>query len=1025
MIPISLTIQGLYSYQKKQQIDFTKLTDAGLFGIFGGVGSGKSTILEAITFAIYGETDRLNKRDNRYYNMMNLKSNELLIDFIFETGDDASAYRAMVSGKRNSKRFDEVKTIDRTAYKRIDGTWVPIDLAALEEAAGLSYDNFKRTIIIPQGQFQEFLQLGNKDRTQMMKELFNLGKYEFGNKVSSLEKKNNEKRQNVSGKIQQLGEISTEQADRFQEQLMQLEKEIGELNQVLEKQQKEEEQVRRLQTIIQQRDQAAEKYKKLQSQETTYKELEAKIKRYEFCVHHFTHLLDALKESKGKELERKEIVLADTEKEKTLSVVLVQLEQQIETLRPRYEKRETLKNKADELQRLIQIKYLEQKIADESARVKKGETYFATTSKETEDIQRNKQQLEKQVRELRDKMPDLSLLSSINGWHIEKRLLDEQLTEIELGIEQIAVNERAFGTERTAFLAQPLFAELPANPDFTACREELKKLADMIHAKQQLLLEQETHLRVKEKLKGFAEDLKEGTPCPLCGSLHHPERWNQHEDIDVQLQQVVQEKEQCEMFLKQIKEFESKTDLLEKNSEQIKQNREAWLQKKEEHLKKMAAHQQKFEWEKYANKEELDRAFAEAKEIEKLAKEQDRSVMEAEAKLETLTKLCNAARNKLDQLRNALTDHEAAKRTLLQQLRVIQREQYEGFSIEQIEAEKMQTLEEYDRIEKEYNQVSEQLSTGRSERERIQTRLETYRVEWQKEQQAIASLEKKLTDELTNSEFHSLDEVKQILSEKLQVDAVKEQTKLFNEEILRTKTTWEQLCIEAGDQVYEAEAHQKLITDIKFIKNQKDQKTDERGKVSARLEELQKKLESQSILLKEREQLDVRAENIRIMKSLFMASGFVNYISSVYLQNLCQSANKRFFQLSRQRLSLEITPDNSFQVRDFMNGGKVRSVKTLSGGQTFQASLSLALALADNIQKVTQSKQNFFFLDEGFGTLDKESLDIVFDTLKSLRKESRIVGLISHVEEMQQEIEVHLRIENSEEKGSIIHPSWE
>jgi exonuclease SbcC len=83
------------------------------------------------------------------------------------------------------------------------------------------------------------------------------------------------------------------------------------------------------------------------------------------------------------------------------------------------------------------------------------------------------------------------------------------------------------------------------------------------------------------------------------------------------------------------------------------------------------------------------------------------------------------------------------------------------------------------------------------------------------------------------------------------------------------------------------------------------------------------------------------------------------------------------------------------------------------------------LALADNIQKITRSHQNFFFLDEGFGSLDKESLDIVFDTLKSLRSENRVVGVISHVEEMQQEIDVHLRVENHPERGSLIHRSWE
>jgi exonuclease SbcC len=138
------------------------------------------------------------------------------------------------------------------------------------------------------------------------------------------------------------------------------------------------------------------------------------------------------------------------------------------------------------------------------------------------------------------------------------------------------------------------------------------------------------------------------------------------------------------------------------------------------------------------------------------------------------------------------------------------------------------------------------------------------------------------------------------------------------------------------------------------------------------------------------------------------------------LQELCHAANERFYKLTRQKLSLEVTDDNNFQVRDFLNGGKVRNVKTLSGGQTFQAALSLSLALADSIQKITESNQNFFFLDEGFGSLDKESLAIVFDTLKSLRKENRIVGVISHVEEMQQEIDNYLKIVMDEERGSII-----
>ena len=85
----------------------------------------------------------------------------------------------------------------------------------------------------------------------------------------------------------------------------------------------------------------------------------------------------------------------------------------------------------------------------------------------------------------------------------------------------------------------------------------------------------------------------------------------------------------------------------------------------------------------------------------------------------------------------------------------------------------------------------------------------------------------------------------------------------------------------------------------------------------------------------------------------------------------------------------------------------------------------MALALAENVKALNQSEQSFFFLDEGFGSLDKESLRVVFDTLKSLRKESRIVGIISHVEEMQHEIDVYLAVTRDRELGSQIRTSWE
>ena len=192
------------------------------------------------------------------------------------------------------------------------------------------------------------------------------------------------------------------------------------------------------------------------------------------------------------------------------------------------------------------------------------------------------------------------------------------------------------------------------------------------------------------------------------------------------------------------------------------------------------------------------------------------------------------------------------------------------------------------------------------------------------------------------------------------------------------------------------------------------------GALDNHIADAEKRLAAQGEIRRALVALEDRLRNLQVLKGLFRGNDFVKFVSSIYLQNLCNAANERFFRMTRQRLKLELSEDNDFWVRDFMNEGRTRSARTLSGGQVFQASLSLALALTDNIRQLSGSKQNFFFLDEGFGSLDKESLSVVFDTLKALRDENRIVGLISHVEEMQQEVTACIEVENTSERGTIV-----
>ncbi|MDC7242074.1 MAG: SMC family ATPase, partial [Spirochaetales bacterium] len=172
MIPQKLILEGVYSYRERQTIDFSTLSEAGIFGVFGNVGSGKSAILESMTYALYGQIERLNQSEQRGYNIMNLQSPSLFIDFEFiQKGE---CYRFNVTAKRQKKDFTQIGTPRRSAYKMEGGEWIPLPDEGIrggitaEEIIGLSYEHFRKTVIIPQGKFQEFIQLPPAQRTVMI-----------------------------------------------------------------------------------------------------------------------------------------------------------------------------------------------------------------------------------------------------------------------------------------------------------------------------------------------------------------------------------------------------------------------------------------------------------------------------------------------------------------------------------------------------------------------------------------------------------------------------------------------------------------------------------------------------------------------------------------------------------------------------------------------------------------------------------------------------------------------------------------
>ena len=209
MIPIRLEIEGLYSYREKQVIEFETLTAAGLFGIFGAVGSGKSAILEGILIALYGNPERVSNSGERG-SMINLQHPQVVLNFTFKSGaNNGTTYLARYSVKRNKKDFEKIETASHTFYEQINNEWVATEKNAAE-LIGMSRENFKQTIIIPQGKFREFIDQKPTERAQMMQDLFGLDRFDLSAQTGSLVKQAREEKIRLETQLKGLEEITSE-----------------------------------------------------------------------------------------------------------------------------------------------------------------------------------------------------------------------------------------------------------------------------------------------------------------------------------------------------------------------------------------------------------------------------------------------------------------------------------------------------------------------------------------------------------------------------------------------------------------------------------------------------------------------------------------------------------------------------------------------------------------------------------------------------------------------------------------------
>ena len=1012
MLPLKLSITGLYSYQKKQTIDFEELTNAGLFGIFGAVGSGKSSILEAIGFVLYGETDRLNKTDKRAYNMLNLKSDRANIEFEFLNYEERK-FKFVADWKRK-KRFEETTTIDRLAYEWKEEQWIPMTSADATEIIGLTYENFRRTIIIPQGKFNEFLGLKGKERSDMMKEIFHLERFDLSYKVSALQRDTNSKLDFLKGELSGFEAISAEAISVLENEVVTAAGELQKDNIQLSLAQKELNELTVLKTNFEDLEKKKNQHSKLNIEKAGIDALNLEIELFEKTERNFKSHLISLKTAKtALEKVKENFILTDNQKK---LVVESNLKNQValEILQPDFDNIENSKNKVSDLESIEKIRSakLEVGIIDEKITI--AEALFLETEKKEKEFVEKLSTIQAELVDAKNNRLEATLLIDLGTWYHQQHILKNNFEE---NIKKQDTSQKELQSKIAAFQALEL--------SFENWKIILKTQLDKLSFGKENAIEERTKLLVSKELVQFAVNLHDGENCPLCGSQEHPHVM-QGEDVSNQLEiisntitvladkeaQIILKRTTCEKLEFEINHFQEQLKVIEAERVSIETEK--------------SIHLSKFIWKDFDPKS--SRLFESKKTEQQLLEktiialeESEKEVRKEQENIVLILKNHNISKGELETNKAAKS---GAIENELSQLKVLSYLDYESVSVPSIQAEKMALNAKNLKIAEDFQIINEVIIQQKEELATLSGSLNSIGLQVMENGKTVLETEKIIAELLQEHHFSSVEEVRTILIKNWNLEAEKEKVNLFTINLQTAlNLVWEAEKLVLGktfdSKVLEEKIKQLAAFQLKY--------ETQLGKVSTLQENLKRitaAFAEKAELLTKFDILKTRSINLGILANMFNASGFVNYVSSIYLQNLADVANVRFHRMTKNQLSLTINSSNEFEVIDYLNNGFSRSVKTLSGGQGFQASLCLALALAESVQSLNKNDKNFFFIDEGFGTQDPESISVVFETLQSLYKENRIVGIISHVGELQERIPRSVNVFKDEEKGSLVSESW-
>lgn len=1091
MRPLKLVMQAFGSYGNRTEIDFEK-PDQNLFLITGNTGSGKTTIFDAIVFALYGEaSSNANKKNGAELQSQFVEiGTEPFVSLTFseKNGTEIDLYtvKRIPRHVRPLKRGSGEKMVsEEVSLTMPDGSEYPAKEtdAKLMEIVGLTKEQFMQVAMIAQGEFMELLRAKSDDKKMIFRKLFHTGLYEEIKNEFAVRKK--EKQAEIDQiRMRCIAEISrtelpedSEYTAFLKEKKKELEKSkdfsVTVLEQFLEK-------LELLCEELSKRTKEAKKIVQKRSQERDHaRDAAAKASQ---LLKSFVQLEDAektlqsLKEQEEAITEQQELAVwvEDAWEVQAVYQRLLDCKKMLEKLRSDLqEQTEQIPKLTENTKLCIQnTKDAKHQQEEEVAaftkveeKVKKAMEVFTKMEAAGQDvIQKEKavQNAEEKEREVKAKKEQLE--KQQEAW----RERSQQLAQSEKNLALWQAKQKDFGLLETEFSrAEQTEKEYKTQKQTTEKRRLAYQKASQEFEEKNAVYEQKRKIFLNAQAGFLAQELKEGCPCPVCGSTEHPspcklEEEHQNltkemiEELALQAEQLRGKQEQAAAAA------EAAGSLLEEKQKNAGESFEHLRRRANEVLGleempdfsgmidtaekadfgKTTISDQKSDFEKICTdflKWMKDELLQQNKKLEAEGRQLQKEVNEYQMLLSALTKAEKQKEQFQEKLEQSAKETADAK-TALERSRVML-ESLEGSKDYQNQQEAQAAYAKADTAKKEKDvlvmRAEERLQKAQEQENRAQTLSAKYKKEIPQQMEEQKIRQQAYREILEEKHFPETAwmELTRTYS-KTQVQKWKQDAQNHG----RQKAAAESLINSARAAI--GEQPKPVLEELEKTSEAAEAAWKESQRVLEQWQEIwridQKVCQALKPQMEERSEVMHQYEKLNGLYQLLSGNkknsrmDIETYVQRHYLEQILEAANQRFQDMSAGQFELrmcDIDKAGTGKNRglDLMVysavTGKVREVRTLSGGESFMAALSLALGMADQIQESSAAiNLDMMFIDEGFGSLDEHSRDQAVKVLQNMAEGEKLIGIISHVTELKQEIEDQL-IVTKDDQGS--HTRWQ